>query len=85
MPHSTDVKKTHQIDCPSGRACLVSCDQSLKDDPTTSAFIFYGTTFSGNDLPLPRNPNHLWALFHEESPKNNWLFSHSDGVRYLKF
>ena len=27
------------------------------------------------DLPLPRKPNHVWALSHEESPKNNILFT----------
>lgn len=27
------------------------------------------------DLPLPRKPNHVWVLSHEESPKNNIIFS----------
>lgn len=38
-------------------------------------FMFYGTDFKYFDLPLPRKPHHEWALLHEESPKNNYLFS----------
>lgn len=38
--------------------------------------MFYGTDFTPSDLPLPRKPHHEWALLHEESPKNNYLFSH---------
>ena len=82
MPHDTNIKKSHKIECPSGRACIVSCDRSLKNNPGTVAYIFYGTSFSANDLPLPRNLDDVWALLHEESPKNNWLFSHEDGIRY---
>lgn len=38
-------------------------------------FMFYGTIFKYYDLPLPRKPHHEWALLHEESPMNNFLFS----------
>ena len=82
MPHDTSIKKSHRIECSSGRACIASCDRSLKNGPGSVAYIFYGTSFSANDLPLPRNPDDVWALLHEESPKNNWLFSHEDGIRY---
>lgn len=27
---------------------------------------------------MPRSPYNLWALAHEESPKNNYLFSHPE-------
>ena len=27
---------------------------------------------------MPRQPQHEWALFHEESPKNNYLLSHGE-------
>ena len=37
--------------------------------------MFYGTTFTYEDLPLPRKPHHEWALLHDESPTNNFLFS----------
>nr|XP_028568480.1 alpha-(1,3)-fucosyltransferase 10 isoform X2 [Podarcis muralis]XP_028568481.1 alpha-(1,3)-fucosyltransferase 10 isoform X2 [Podarcis muralis] len=32
----------------------------------------HGTDFSIDSLPLPRKDHHDWALFHEESPKNNY-------------
>ncbi|ELW68719.1 Alpha-(1,3)-fucosyltransferase 10 [Tupaia chinensis] len=35
-----------------------------------------GTDFSINSLPLPRKAHHDWALFHEESPKNNYKLFH---------
>lgn len=39
-------------------------------------FMFYGTDLGSTDLPLPRQPFHQWALLHEESPKNNYIYSH---------
>merc|ERR1719495_2393968 len=38
---------------------------------------FYGTSVREADMPLPRRGLD-WSLLHEESPKNNLLFSHSD-------
>lgn len=43
---------------------------------TNRALLFYGTDFYLHDLPLPRQPYEEWALLHEESPKNNYLFSY---------
>ena len=77
FPHSSTRT---EIKCTYG-SCLVSNDRDLKDDALVRAYIFYGTSFLANDLPLPRKQHHLWALFHEESPKNNWMFSHDDGIR----
>ena len=39
---------------------------------------FYGTDFKPYDVPLPRKDGEDWALFHEESPKNNPIFSHKE-------
>lgn len=78
FPHSSSRTK---IKCTHG-SCLVSNDRDLRDDILVRAYIFYGTAFVANDLPLPRKQHHLWALFQEESPKNNWIFSHDDGIRY---
>ena len=38
--------------------------------------MFYGTLMKLYDLPLPRPEGQLWALMHEESPKNNPVFSY---------
>lgn len=58
--------------------CVFTEDRHYKNHPNTKVFMFYGSDFSINDLPLPRKPHHEWGLFHEESPKNNYLFSHAD-------
>lgn len=36
----------------------------------SQALLFYGSSFNKTDLPVPRSSHQLWALFHEESPKN---------------
>ena len=79
FPHEKSVP-TQEIKCPKG-SCTTSIDRSLKDNSSTRAFIFYGTSFMADDLPLPRKEYHKWALLHEESPKNNWIFSHKEGIR----
>ena len=47
----------------------------------TASIIFYGTDFRAYEAPLPRPPHQTWALFHEESPMNNYLLSHAPGIR----
>ncbi|NWU71838.1 FUT10 fucosyltransferase, partial [Pterocles burchelli] len=39
-----------------------------------------GTDFSIDSLPLPRKDYHDWALFHEESPKNNYKLFHKPTI-----
>ena len=53
-------------------------DRHFKDHPKTQAFVFYGTDFKPEDLPLPRKRHHEWALLHEESPKNNYILCHPE-------
>ncbi|XP_078317391.1 GDP-fucose protein O-fucosyltransferase 3-like isoform X1 [Crassostrea virginica] len=66
--------------------CRVSVDRSLKSHNDTQAIIFYGTSLELADLPLPRNPRHIWALKHEESPKNNdFMFSHEEIVSLFNY
>lgn len=67
--------------CPGG-TCLVTQSRSELTNPAVnvSAFIFYGSQLDFHDLPLPRQPNHMWALLHEESPKNNWIFATEKGI-----
>ena len=79
FPHAKSPK-THEIYCDQG-ACLTSIDKSLRENPATRAFIFYGTDMRADNLPLPRRAWHQWALFHEESPKNNWMLTYEDALR----
>ena len=46
---------------------------------------FYGTSFKATDVPFPRRPQEDWALMHEESPKNNPIFSHPEMIRHFNF
>lgn len=71
---------TTDIQCNVG-TCTVSQNRDLFKSPLTRGFVFYGTSFLADDLPLPRLPHHEWGLIHEESPKNNWIFSHELGIR----
>ncbi|XP_050977839.1 alpha-(1,3)-fucosyltransferase 10 isoform X3 [Labeo rohita] len=64
--------------------CFFTVNKSYHSHPQTEAFLFYdkhrhffpGTDFSIESLPLPRHEQHQWALFHEESPKNNYKLFH---------
>jgi len=39
--------------CPLGE-CYITEARKFQTHPRTKAFMFYGTTFTSNDLPLPR-------------------------------
>ncbi|XP_068702960.1 alpha-(1,3)-fucosyltransferase 10-like isoform X1 [Montipora capricornis] len=56
--------------------CFFTEARKFQTHPRTKVFMFYGTSFTPNDLPLPRLGHHEWALFHEESPKNNPILHH---------
>ncbi|XP_076875849.1 GDP-fucose protein O-fucosyltransferase 3 isoform X2 [Brachyhypopomus gauderio] len=56
--------------------CFFTINKSYHSHPSTQAFLFYGTDFNVDSLPLPRMDQHQWALFHEESPKNNYKLFH---------
>ena len=64
----------------SGGTCLSTHSRTELENPETAAFMFYGSDLDWRDLPLPRKPHHLWALLHEESPKNNWVFATDAGI-----
>ncbi|XP_047130807.1 alpha-(1,3)-fucosyltransferase 11 isoform X1 [Hydra vulgaris] len=74
-PHSYE----NQIKCKLG-SCSVTKDRKQLKNSLTRGIIFYGTSFDARDLPLPRLPHHEWALFHEESPKNKWMYSTKLGI-----
>ena len=72
-------------------SCLFT--HSHTEQERAEAIFFYGTDIKwSSDLPLPRWPQprpppeprppreQLWVLLHEESPKNNWVLAHQDGI-----
>lgn len=72
--------ETTRIDCPRG-SCLATKDRRVRAHRRTRSLLFYGTDFRAYEAPLPRLPHQTWALFHEESPMNNYLLSHGAGIR----
>ncbi|WAQ97097.1 FUT10-like protein, partial [Mya arenaria] len=52
-------------------SCFFTVDRHYWQHQKTKAVVFYGTDLRVHDLPMPRKPEHEWALLHEESPKNN--------------
>lgn len=75
---------TERIDCPGG-SCLVTRSRRVVRHRRTKALIFYGTDFRAYEAPLPRLPHQTWALFHEESPMNNYVLSHSPGIQLFNY
>ena len=47
--------------------------------------VFYGSSFSATDVPLPRLMHHDWALLHEESPKNNPSFCYESLISLFNY
>ncbi|KAG8184589.1 hypothetical protein JTE90_005203 [Oedothorax gibbosus] len=62
-----------EVACPGGGRCLARRRGSPPGEEGETAYLFYGTDFKGDDLPLPRREGDLWSLLHEESPMNNFV------------
>ncbi|XP_048359053.1 alpha-(1,3)-fucosyltransferase 11 [Sphaerodactylus townsendi] len=69
-----------RIWCPGGGRCVSTRERRVRAHRRTRALLFYGTDFRAYEAPLPRLPHQAWALFHEESPMNNYLLSHRPGI-----
>ena len=41
-------------------------------------YLFYGSHFKPYNLPFPRKKEDIWALIHEESPRNAYILSHNE-------
>ncbi|XP_069836701.1 alpha-(1,3)-fucosyltransferase 11 [Dendropsophus ebraccatus] len=82
FPHFPGDKE--RIDCPLS-SCMMTKDKRVKLQKRTKSIIFYGTDFRAYEAPLPRLPHQTWALFHEESPMNNYVLSHLPGIRLFNY
>lgn len=80
FPH---LEKESRIHCSSGD-CIALTKRKYENNSNIT-YLFYGTDFDPEILPLPRKNNHLWALFHEESPMNNYMLSHTPGITLFNF
>lgn len=75
---------TARVDCARG-SCLATRRRQVWRQRRTRALLFYGTDFRAYEAPLPRLPHQAWALFHEESPMNNYALSHAPGIRLFNY
>ncbi|XP_077465325.1 GDP-fucose protein O-fucosyltransferase 4 [Stigmatopora argus] len=75
---------TERIDCATS-SCMATSNRKVQLSKKTSSIIFYGTDFRAYEAPLPRLPHQTWSLFHEESPMNNYVLSHSPGIRLFNY
>ncbi|XP_054084104.1 alpha-(1,3)-fucosyltransferase B-like isoform X2 [Zeugodacus cucurbitae] len=53
--------------------------------PQAKAILFYASSLSWHDLPLPRQPEQIWALLHEESPRNVLEFLFEDTLQHFNY
>ncbi|XP_060038849.1 alpha-(1,3)-fucosyltransferase 10 isoform X2 [Erinaceus europaeus] len=65
--------------------CFFTINRTYLHHERTKAFLFYGTDFNIHSLPLPRKAHHDWALFHEESPKNNYKLFHKPVITLFNY
>ncbi|KAM9043242.1 GDP-fucose protein O-fucosyltransferase 3 isoform 4-T12 [Megaptera novaeangliae] len=65
--------------------CFFTINRTYLHHHRTKAFLFYGTDFNIDSLPLPRKAHHDWALFHEESPKNNYKLFHQPVITLFNY
>nr|CAH04181.1 alpha3-fucosyltransferase [Tetraodon nigroviridis] len=75
---------SERIDC-ARSSCLATSNRKVQLYKRTASIIFYGTDFRAYEAPLPRLQHQTWALFHEESPMNNYLLSHGPGLRLFNY
>lgn len=53
--------------------------------PLKQAILFYASSINWHDLPLPRQPNQIWALLHEESPRNVLEFLFEETLQHFNY
>lgn len=72
------------IHCSKREVCRVTDKRRgrLKSD----AYMFYASSIEIQDLPLPRNPDkNVWALYHEESPRNMPELMHEPFLKLFNY
>ncbi|XP_017033084.1 alpha-(1,3)-fucosyltransferase B isoform X2 [Drosophila kikkawai] len=53
--------------------------------PMARGVLFYGSDMKTSDFPLPRGQQQIWALLHEESPRNVPFVPHLEFLRHFHF
>nr|CAC41642.1 fucosyltransferase homologue [Drosophila melanogaster] len=63
--------------------CRITNKRSRR--PWARGVLFYGSNIKTGDFPLPRNEHQIWALLHEESPRNTPFVSNKEFLRHFHF
>ncbi|XP_060530322.1 alpha-(1,3)-fucosyltransferase 10 [Cylas formicarius] len=71
-------KEMRKINCQHEYECLVLSRYENSPQDLVKAYLFYGSQIKNDDFPLPRSKDVLWAIYHEESPKNYAPFLHKE-------
>ncbi|XP_052470370.1 alpha-(1,3)-fucosyltransferase 11-like [Carassius gibelio] len=82
FPHFPGV--TECVDC-AHSSCLATSNRKVQLNRHTASIILYDTDFRAYEAPLACLTHQTWALLHEESPMNNYLLSHSVGIRLFNY
>ncbi|XP_043063574.1 alpha-(1,3)-fucosyltransferase B [Drosophila ficusphila] len=53
--------------------------------PMARGVLFYGSNMKTGDFPIPRGKHQVWALLHEESPRNAPFVPHEEFLRHFHF
>lgn len=60
-------------------------DATNEREGASTAVLFYGSDFRTENIPANRRGKQIWALLHEESPKNNPILCHQDNLEMFNF
>nr|XP_002121131.3 alpha-(1,3)-fucosyltransferase 11 [Ciona intestinalis] len=91
FPHAEEPERDDglvEVNCPNlGYKCMATYNKNILEQKSTELLTImqYGTDFRAYEAPLPRKPNHLWALLHEESPQNNYLLCNKESLELFNF
>ena len=72
------------MECPKGK-CFFTASKKFYDNTRTAAYLFYASNICWRDLPVPRQTDRVWAVMHEESPRNNWVLTQEAGLRLFNY
>ncbi|XP_043272308.1 alpha-(1,3)-fucosyltransferase 10 isoform X2 [Venturia canescens] len=67
------------------KQCYFTKKRSSVTNPLLKAILFYGSNLELDDLPIPRKKHVRWALFHEESPRNNPMFIYQSALGLFNY
>ncbi|XP_067672147.1 alpha-(1,3)-fucosyltransferase 10-like [Haliotis asinina] len=66
--------------------CQITVNRARMTEQNHMAYIFDGTGFGETGFPFPRQREHIWGLFMNESPKNNeWLISQDEVISLFNY